>query len=928
MRKIANPVQPGSNSKRVLREQVVLVGVLGALALLAMVLPMHDVRIPFRYYLPLHTTVEFLSIMVAFLVFATVWHTPKKQISTSLLFIAGALFAAGWLDFAHALSYKGMPDLITPSSVQKAIAFWLSARFLVAVTLFGVSVYPEMAPSSRWMRYGILAGYALVNSAVLVGVIFFETHLPATFVEGVGLTDFKVAAEWGITGLLVLAAWRYYRQASRSTDEFAALIFSAAAIAALCEMFFMGYSEVNDVQNLLGHLYKIVSYGLIYRAMFVISIRRPYNRLTEKTQLLARANETLRTQAQALESTTAHVFVTDPEGHFQWRNRACCQLLGGRHHEGISHFSLFTDPVTPDPAVAAAIRVAVLASGRWRGFVEAVDRNGKRILMNRTVTTLRSETGVLEGYVSVSEDVTETRRAHERHKRVLDSAIDGFWISNIDGYLLEVNAAYVRMSGYTVEELRVMNSRQFAPVSGLQEVQQRLRDTASLSHEQFETQFQHKLGHEVSVAVSLTFDPEVQQFFVFVRDMTAQVRSAEVQLDLERQLQQAQKMEAMVQLTGGIAHDFNNILVSVLGYSKLALDRLVPDKQSKLASYLGEIITASERARDLIAKMLVFTRTQSSAHVAVISPAAVVQQVLAMLRPSLSSRIQVDLRLEDDLSIVMDAGELNQILVNLILNARDAMDGSGMIAIRLHRFEATGQLCAVCQQRLAGFYLALDVTDCGSGIAPEHMLRLFDPFFTTKDVGKGTGLGLSMVQGILLRAGGCIVVESQVGQGSVFRLLFPIAPVGATRPDQQPDSQVLLSGSGQHIAVVDDEPAVTRYLSELLEGQGYRVTQFNNPADALAAFESGHQVFDLVITDQTVHGTGGTALAVQLHRVQPDLPVILSTGRERDNDRGEGLNAHICHHFTKPTAPTDLLKAVAQELKFRVENLEINSLSH
>ncbi len=123
MNKIVSPVQPGAHSNSILREQIVLVGVLGALALLAMVLPVHDVRILFRYYLPLHTTVELLAIMVAFLVFATVWHTPKKQISTSLLFIAGALFAAGWLDFAHALSYKGMPDLITPSSVQKAIAF-------------------------------------------------------------------------------------------------------------------------------------------------------------------------------------------------------------------------------------------------------------------------------------------------------------------------------------------------------------------------------------------------------------------------------------------------------------------------------------------------------------------------------------------------------------------------------------------------------------------------------------------------------------------------------------------------------------------------------------------------------------------------------------------------------------------------------------
>jgi PAS domain S-box-containing protein len=914
MSKIASTIQASSNSKGILHKQMVLVGVLGALALLAMLLPIQDARIPFRHYLPLHTALEFLAIMAAFLVFATVWHTPEKQSSTSLLFIAVALLAAGWLDFAHALSYKGMPDFITPSSIEKGIAFWLIARFLVALTLFGVSFYPSIALPSRFMRYGVLAAYTVVNFTVLGVVFFYEFYLPTTFIEGAGLTELKVSVEWIITGLLVLAAWRYFRQARGSEDEFPAFIFGAAAIAALGETFFMGYAEVNDAQNLMGHVYKIVSYGLIYQAMFVISIRKPYDRLAAETQLLVRANETLRTQALALESTTALVFVTDAQGHFRWRNRASYRLLGGSHQDDLEGLSLFAAPVTPDPVVAAAIRNAVTVSGRWNGVVEMEDGAGNRVIMNRTVTSVRSEAGVLEGFVSVAENVTENRRARDRHKRVLDTAIDGFLIVGVQGNFLEVNAAFTRMLGYKLEELQSMNVRQTALASGLVKVQSHMNETARVGRDQFDTHFQHKQGHEISVAVSMTFDPEVQQFFVFLRDITDQVRSAAVQLDLERQLQQAQKMEALGQLTGGIAHDFNNILVSVLGYSKLALDRLVPDKQSKLASYLREVILASERARDLIAKMQVFTRTQSSATAGLISPAAMVQEVLAMMRPSIPSSIQLDVKLEDDLNIVMDPGELNQILINLIINARDAIDGQGVIGIWLHRIEANGQLCAVSQQRLSGPYLALEVTDTGSGITPEHMLRLFDPFFTTKDVGKGTGLGLSMVQGILLRSGGHIVVKSQPGRGSLFQLLFPIASAGALLPGAQAAAQELRRGSGQHIGVVDDEPAVTRYLSELLEGQGYRVTQFNNPTDALAAFESGNQDFNLVITDQTMPGVSGTELALRLHRVQPDLPVILCTGNERDVDQVEALHARIRHHFTKPVSANDLLKALAEDL--------------
>ena len=208
-----------------LRAQVRLVAVMAGLMLLALVLPLHTWHIESRYYLPLHTTVEFVAVMVAFLVFATVWHTPSREGSASLLFIAVALFAAGWLDFSHALSFKGMPDMVTPSSTEKGIVLWLAARFLVAVTLAGLSLAPELAVPSRRMRYDILLAYAVVNGLVLGAVLFHESELPATFVEGVGVTRAKVLAEWVITGLLVLAAWRYYRRARATGDEFPALIF-------------------------------------------------------------------------------------------------------------------------------------------------------------------------------------------------------------------------------------------------------------------------------------------------------------------------------------------------------------------------------------------------------------------------------------------------------------------------------------------------------------------------------------------------------------------------------------------------------------------------------------------------------------------------------------------------------------------------------
>lgn len=904
-----------AGDRRLLRQQVLLVAVFAAVAVLAMMLPMEGVHIPLLHYLPLHTLLEFVSILAAFLVFATVWHTPTKEVSASLLLIAVALFAAGWLDFAHTLSFKGMPDLITPASVEKGIAFWLAARLLVAVTLLGVSFYPLLRSPSAGARHAILVAFTIVNLVVIWGVIFHESDLPNTYTPNGGLTPFKRTFEWLITGLMVLAAWRYYRLARRSSSESFPWIFGAASVAALSELFFTHYEIVNDAQNLLGHFYKFVSYGLLYQAMFAVSVRRPYLKLAAQTQTLLQVNETLRTRSLALESTATPVLVTDLQGKVQWRNRASYALMAGTASECGSGVNLFAAPATPDPKVAASIRTTVEAGQVWRGLVDFKDDYGHNIILDRTVTPLRNEEGGIEGYVSSSENVTESTKAHLRYKRVLDTATDGFWITDTQGRVLEVNDAYARMSGYTVEELLSMNIGQLEAAEFTDEIQVRMKTIIQHGHSQFETRHRHKQGHEFAVDISATYDPESKNFFIFSHDRSERVQAAAARQDLERQLQQSQKMQALGQLTGGIAHDFNNILTAILGYSNLALDRFAPDKQSKLAAYLREVITASDRARDLVAKMLTFARTQPSASSGVISPAAVLQEVEAMMRPSIPSSIQLKSRIDDKLHICMEAGELNQILVNLIINARDAIDGHGTIDICLHRVEINGQICAASRQRLSGTYLALEVSDSGSGIAPEHMPRLFDPFFTTKDIGKGTGLGLSMVQGILRRSGGHIVVESQLGRGSRFQLLFPITSPAEASPGVPSNSLKALSGMGQRIWVVDDEPAVARYFGELLEGWGYSVRLFNEPAQVLTAFDTGANDVDLLITDQTMPGLSGVALALRLLSLRPRLPIILCTGYSDGIDPSEVLRHGIRRHFTKPVATHELLKALAEELE-------------
>ncbi len=902
-----------SRTTALLRQQVWLVGAAAVLAGVIMLLPLHEVHLPHQHYLPLHTGLEFVSIAAAFLVFATVWHTRSRDHSSVLVVIATALFAAGWLDFFHALSYKGMPELVSPSSVEKGIAFWLAARVIVAVTLLAVSLRPRMPVPTKALRLGVLAAYTVLNLLVIWAVLWHEALLPRTYIEGEGLTPFKRWIEWLITGMLVVAAWRYYRQARQSDDDFLPLIFGAAALGALSELFLAQYEVISDTLNLMGHIYKFVCYTLIYRAMFVVNVRRPYQQLAAQTATLRQANDTLRTQSLALASITSPVLVTDLDGRVGWRNRASAELTGKQ--AGDTPLSLFAAPLTPDAAQAADMRQTLQAGQVWRGLVQSRDEHGKAVVLNRTATPLRNEGGDIIGYVSVAENITGQSRAELRQQRVLETAIDGFWIADDEGRLLEVNDAYVRMTGYPADELIGKHLPQLEVVEKPEVTRQRLARLRELGREQFMTRIRHKDGHTLAVEISAAWDPQSRCFYIFTRDRTEREQSAAVQQDLERQLQQSQKVQALGQLTGGIAHDFNNILAAILGYSNLALNRFVPDKQGKLASYLREVIMASERARDLIAKMLSFTRTQSSASAGVISPASVVREVVAMMRPSIPSSIEIRFRIDTEQNIRMDPGELNQILVNLIINARDAVGDHGLIDIRLHTVQADGEICAASQQRLSGRYLALDVSDNGSGIAPEHLPRLFDPFFTTKDVGKGTGLGLSVVHGILRRSDAHVVVDSIPGHGSLFRLLFPIAAQQPAQPGTPPDQTSPAAGTGQRVWVVDDEPAVARYLGELLADWGYHARTFSDPAEAVSALEAAPDQIDLLITDQTMPGMNGLELAQLARHFKPGLPVVLCTGFSENIDAGEVSRLGIRHTVRKPVSLPELSQALIDELQ-------------
>jgi CheY-like chemotaxis protein len=367
-----------------------------------------------------------------------------------------------------------------------------------------------------------------------------------------------------------------------------------------------------------------------------------------------------------------------------------------------------------------------------------------------------------------------------------------------------------------------------------------------------------------------------------------------------------------------VAHDFNNILTAVMGYVAMAQERVAGQGDEKLDKYLDRALRSGRQARDLIQQMLTFSRGQRGEPRALQLP-PLVKESVKLMRSTLPSSIEFDTALDVTLpAVLLDPVQLEQVLMNLCINARDAMQGAGTLHIGLKQATHDGA-CTSCHQPVRGTYVELTVRDNGPGIAPEVVERMFEPFFSTKEVGKGSGMGLSTVHGIVHEHGGHILVETRPGAGATFRVLFkPMSPAedksGAEATESSANTAEVRQLNGR-VLVVDDEPAVGEFMGELLESWGLEVTIKPNGAEAEALFAQDPQRFDLVVTDQTMPKMTGTELAQRLLAQRPGLPVILYTGyTERlteEQTRRSGIRALV----TKPVDIAAFFSLVRDILK-------------
>ena len=483
------------------------------------------------------------------------------------------------------------------------------------------------------------------------------------------------------------------------------------------------------------------------------------------------------------------------------------------------------------------------------------------------------------------------RKSEDRLRATVDTALDCIIAMNEQGEIIEFNPAAEETFGHRkLDVLGCSLAELVIPP------RYRLAHTAGMQHYLASGEGPY-LGRRVEVtamrfdgsefpaelAVDVAQGADGRIFIGYLRDITERRRAEDDRVRLEGQLRQAQKMEAIGQLTGGIAHDFNNILTGTMGYLTMAREQAAQYANAKLNRYLDRAEQSSERARRLIQQMLTFSRGQRGEPRS-LQLAPHLADAIRLMQSSLPSSVEIHTAFDEDVPCVLiDPLHVEQVLMNLCINARDAMQGKGQLTVALHTRHCVGCTCTSCHQAVDGDFVELAVSDSGPGIAPPVLERMFEPFFSTKEV--GSGMGLAMVHGIVHEYGGHILVESEPGSGATLRVWFPAwFPPAQEAIDMQravPDP----GGAGArrealrgHILLVDDELSVREFMRDLLSSWGLEVTEAANGIEACEAIAAAPDAFDLVLLDQTMPRMTGLEAAGQLVKLRPALPLLLYTG--------------------------------------------------
>ncbi|MFW6253629.1 MAG: PAS domain-containing hybrid sensor histidine kinase/response regulator [Chitinivibrionales bacterium] len=612
------------------------------------------------------------------------------------------------------------------------------------------------------------------------------------------------------------------------------------------------------------------------------------------------------------ENAPTGIFRTRSDGKPLQINSALARTLHLDHPRQISRYVDIARQHYADPAKRAELLELLQKYGHVENFeyqARTADDSLIWLSLNARISQYKDDGSfIIEGFIT---DITERRKANEERERLMmaiEQAAEVIMITDTQGTIQYVNPAFERITLYSKKEILGNKLRSLRSGKHDEKFYQDIWETL-FRGEIWSSRMVNKKKDGTFYTEEVVISPvrdahgKVVNYVTVSRDITREIQ-------LEKQLRQSEKMEAIGALAGGISHDFNNILGGIIGYAEMS--RWEVAGGSTVAEYIDRILEAAERARKLVSRILTFSQNSPNLKKPhYLRP--IIQEVIQLLRASIPTTIEITSELSDEARPVMaDPTHIHEIVLNLCTNAAHAMKGKGELSIRLSELHIASAFEGRIGSSPPGGYSVLSISDTGCGIDEKDLLRIFEPFFTTKQSGEGTGMGLAVVFGIVKNHGGNITVDSRRGVGTTFRVYLPVSGNTDTQDER---CEFAVVGGKERILFVDDEQIMLKAVCKLLNQLGYSVAAFGESTEAFEAFKNSPHSFDLVITDQTMPRMSGFELSQKIRAIRDSVPIILCTGYSKYVDEKDALEMGINAYLQKPFRIAELAQTIRCALK-------------
>jgi PAS domain S-box-containing protein len=802
--------------------------------------------------------------------------------SRALLLLASGYLFTAMAAVAHALTF---PDLFAPTGLLGAglqTTAWLfmiwHAGFPILVLGYALSKADGGGPKVAASVPRAIFAAILAVAAIVVALVYLVTaghdFLPV-LLSGGHYTPIMIgvlSAVWCLS-LAALCAL-FFRKPHSVLDVWLMVVMCAwlfdIALSAIVNVarydlgFYVGRLYGLSAATFVLIVLLIDNLGLQNQLMRLLSIVR--KQVSEREWLFS----------SVVESSNDAIITKSLDGTITAWNRAAEDLFGYSSAEAVGqHIRMIVPPDRRDEMYDILERISRGEAIEQRE-TQRLHKNGSLIDVVLTITPLRSEAGEIIGASKTARDVTESKRTQnalsreiEERERIFETSQDLILVTDTKGNVVQVSPSSMSILGHRPEEMIGHSAVEFIHPDDLDATREEMRTARRGKQKRtFEARYVHKDGHHVVLNWLGTWSEPARRHFFIGRDVTEQ-RAAEAQF------RHAQKMDAVGQLTGGVAHDFNNILTVITGTIGILQDAVAD--RPELVSIAKLIDDAADRGAQLTKHLLAFARKQPL-QPREIDVNGLVVEAAKLLHPTLGEQIQIQPNLAQDAwSAMVDPSQLTTAIINLALNARDAMPDGGKLTLETRNVYLDEGYASMNSEVAVGHYVMVAVSDTGTGIRPENLEKVFDPFFTTKEVGKGTGLGLSMVFGFVKQSGGHLKIYSEVDHGTSMKIYLPRA-TGLQESATEASSAPMIARGSETVLVVEDDPLVRKYVVTQVQGLGYTTLEAANATEALAVIDN-HRDVDLLFTDVIMPGPmNGRQLVDEAVRRRPTLKTLYTSG--------------------------------------------------